>query len=46
MDISFAKYNNKIFNIMWVGYPGEVGGYALAEIIFGHHNPSIFKDLF
>ncbi|WCJ44513.1 beta-xylosidase 1 [Euphorbia peplus] len=39
VDISFAKYNSKIGSILWVGYPGEAGGTALAEIIFGDHNP-------
>lgn len=39
IDISSAKYNNKIGGILWAGYPGEVGGFALAQIIFGDHNP-------
>jgi len=39
MDISFARYNSKISSILWVGYPGEAGGDALADIIFGRHNP-------
>ncbi|KAI4318697.1 hypothetical protein MLD38_032372 [Melastoma candidum] len=38
-DISFAKSNDKITSIMWVGYPGEKGGAAIADIIFGRHNP-------
>ncbi|KAL5714564.1 xylan 1,4-beta-xylosidase [Ranunculus cassubicifolius] len=39
VDITFAKYNPKIGSILWAGYPGEAGGVALAEIIFGDHNP-------
>ncbi|KAK2999380.1 hypothetical protein RJ639_023945 [Escallonia herrerae] len=39
VDISFAKYDPKIGSILWAGYPGEAGGIALAEIIFGDHNP-------
>lgn len=39
LDISSAKYDNKIGSIVWAGYPGEVGGIALAQIIFGDHNP-------
>uniref|UniRef100_A0A453D9Y6 Fibronectin type III-like domain-containing protein n=1 Tax=Aegilops tauschii subsp. strangulata TaxID=200361 RepID=A0A453D9Y6_AEGTS len=39
-DISFAKASDKISAILWVGYPGEAGGAALADIIFGSHNPS------
>ncbi|KAF8411559.1 hypothetical protein HHK36_004114 [Tetracentron sinense] len=40
MDISFAKDNDKIMSILWVGYPGEAGGAALADVIFGYFNPS------
>ncbi|XP_010428909.1 PREDICTED: probable beta-D-xylosidase 7 isoform X3 [Camelina sativa] len=39
VDVSFATNNNKIGSIIWAGYPGEAGGTALAEIIFGDHNP-------
>ncbi|XP_039059380.1 probable beta-D-xylosidase 7 [Hibiscus syriacus] len=39
IDISFAKNDKRIGGILWAGYPGEVGGRALAEIIFGDHNP-------
>ncbi|GAB2273337.1 Probable beta-D-xylosidase 7 [Dionaea muscipula] len=39
VDVSFAKYDNKIGSIIWAGYPGEAGGTALAQIIFGDHNP-------
>ncbi|CAL0324534.1 unnamed protein product [Lupinus luteus] len=40
MDVTFAKTNNKITSILWVGYPGEAGGAAIADVIFGFHNPS------
>ncbi|KAI4375624.1 hypothetical protein MLD38_013473 [Melastoma candidum] len=39
-DISFAKSNDKVKSILWVGYPGEKGGAAIADVIFGQHNPS------
>ncbi|KAF4352156.1 hypothetical protein F8388_010522 [Cannabis sativa] len=39
-DISFAKNDDKITSILWVGYPGEAGGAAIADVIFGHYNPS------
>ncbi|MFS7912896.1 putative glycosidase [Helianthus anomalus] len=39
VDISFAKRDPKIGGILWGGYPGESGGIALAETIFGDHNP-------
>ena len=43
VDVSFAKRNPKIGGILWAGYPGESGGIALAEIIFGDHNPGKFS---
>ncbi|CAL0331571.1 unnamed protein product [Lupinus luteus] len=39
LDVSFAEKNPLIASILWVGYPGEAGGKALAEIIFGEVNP-------
>lgn len=39
VDVSFAKTNPSIGSILWAGYPGQAGGTALAEIIFGDHNP-------
>ncbi|XAR53074.1 Non-reducing end alpha-L-arabinofuranosidase [Bertholletia excelsa] len=40
MDVQFAKDSDKITSILWVGYPGEAGGAAMADIIFGYYNPS------
>ncbi|PWA98787.1 glycosyl hydrolase family protein [Artemisia annua] len=40
MDIRAAKKNSKITSILWVGFPGEAGGAALADIVFGRFNPS------
>ncbi|XP_058084027.1 probable beta-D-xylosidase 5 [Magnolia sinica] len=40
VDISFAKNNPKISTIMWAGYPGQEGGRAIADVVFGQHNPS------
>nr|XP_043616232.1 probable beta-D-xylosidase 6 [Erigeron canadensis] len=39
LDVSFAQGDPKIASIIWVGYPGEAGGTALAQIIFGDYNP-------
>lgn len=39
VDVSFATENRKIGSILWAGYPGEAGGVAVAETIFGDHNP-------
>ncbi|XP_022740257.1 probable beta-D-xylosidase 6 [Durio zibethinus] len=39
LDVSFAEGDPNIASILWVGYPGEAGGRALAEVIFGDFNP-------
>ncbi|XP_031280596.1 probable beta-D-xylosidase 6 [Pistacia vera] len=39
LDVSFAKCDPQISSIVWIGYPGEAGAKALAEIIFGDYNP-------
>ncbi|XP_009762535.1 beta-xylosidase/alpha-L-arabinofuranosidase 2-like [Nicotiana sylvestris] len=40
MDVQFAVDNPKVTSIVWIGFPGEDGGGALADIIFGYYNPS------
>ncbi|KAF5771941.1 putative glycosidase [Helianthus annuus] len=40
MDVEFAKSDPKITSILWVGVPGQEGGGALADVVFGRHNPS------
>lgn len=39
VDVNFAKQDPNIQSIMWAGYPGQAGGQAIAEVIFGDHNP-------
>ncbi|KAK4769645.1 hypothetical protein SAY86_027795 [Trapa natans] len=39
VDVSFAKDHPNIGGIIWAGYPGEAGGIAISEVIFGDHNP-------
>ncbi|KAM0931525.1 hypothetical protein ACQ4PT_000275 [Festuca glaucescens] len=40
VDVTFAKSNPKIGAILWAGYPGQAGGLAIANVLFGDHNPS------
>lgn len=42
LDVSFAEKDPRIASILWIGYPGETGGRALSEIIFGDVNPSMY----
>ncbi|KAK4399329.1 Beta-xylosidase/alpha-L-arabinofuranosidase 1 [Sesamum angolense] len=41
VDISFAKNDPNIHSIIWAGYPGEEGGRAIADVVFGRYNPGI-----
>lgn len=49
VDVAFVKDDEKIGGVLWGGYPGEAGGLAIAEVIFGEHNPGevlFFVQLF
>ncbi|XP_076917758.1 beta-xylosidase/alpha-L-arabinofuranosidase 2-like [Bidens hawaiensis] len=39
MDVTFAKCNPKISSILWMGLPGQEGGGALADVVYGRYNP-------
>ncbi|CAN7080166.1 unnamed protein product [Brassica oleracea var. botrytis] len=44
IDVSFAKNNPRVAAIIWAGYPGQAGGAAIANVIFGAVNPGIAYD--
>ncbi|XP_076935160.1 putative beta-D-xylosidase 2 [Bidens hawaiensis] len=39
VDVSFAENDPRISAIVWAGYPGQAGGAAIADVLFGAHNP-------
>lgn len=44
VDISFARDDPRIGAILWIGYPGQAGGDALAQILFGETNPGNYNS--
>ena len=46
IDVSFAKNDPKIAAILWAGYPGQAGGAAIADVLFGTTNPGSKYVLF
>lgn len=39
IDVTFAKNDPRVSAIIWVGYPGQAGGAAIADVLFGAANP-------
>lgn len=39
IDVTFAKNDPRVSAILWVGYPGQAGGAAIADVLFGTTNP-------
>ncbi|KAH7678551.1 Non-reducing end alpha-L-arabinofuranosidase protein, partial [Dioscorea alata] len=40
VNILSLKLNPDIDSILWAGYPGQEGGQAIADVIFGQYNPA------
>jgi hypothetical protein len=41
IDVAFAQNDPRISAILWAGYPGQAGGAAIADILFGTYNPGL-----
>lgn len=41
IDVTFAKNDPRVSSIIWAGYPGQAGGAAIADILFGTTNPGM-----
>lgn len=39
IDVTFAKNDPRVAAILWAGYPGQAGGAAIADVLFGTTNP-------
>jgi hypothetical protein len=41
VDLTVPKTNTAVHALLWVGYPGQAGGQALADVIFGTVSPGL-----
>ena len=39
LDLSYVRDSNQCQSLIWMGYAGQSGGSALANVIFGQYNP-------
>ncbi len=40
IDLTYIRDSPQCGSLMWVGYPGELGGTAIANVVFGQYNPA------
>lgn len=45
VDVTFAKSDPLVAAILWAGYPGQAGGAAIADVLFGTANPGLSLSL-
>lgn len=46
IDVSFTNNDPRIAGILWAGYPGQAGGAAIADIVFGFSNPGSLLNIY
>jgi hypothetical protein len=39
LDLTFIRDSNQYASLIWAGYPGQSGGTAIANVVFGQYNP-------
>jgi hypothetical protein len=40
LDLSFIRDSSAYGSLIWTGYPGQAGGLAIANVLFGLYNPA------
>ena len=40
VDLSYMRDSSQCASLLWMGYPGQSGGLALATVVFGQYNPA------
>ncbi|CAF0991145.1 unnamed protein product [Adineta ricciae] len=40
LDLSYIRDSVRCASLIWMGYPGQSGGLAVASVVFGQYNPA------
>jgi beta-D-xylosidase 4 len=40
LDLSYVRDKAEYGSLIWMGYAGQAGGYALGTVVFGQYNPA------